>query len=152
MWNPCSRAYAGIKIAAVVFITLYGPLVSGFLIPKDDLPTPVQYLHYASPFSITFETLMISEFSGVGVSKEVRGLDKGMCVGFGYSVGNIHWWRSRFHDMQIEAPWHVIFTSLMGILEVECWVCKQMWSGVIDGWLPSSSNECFGQYICVYQP
>lgn len=61
----------GIKIAAVVFITLYGPLVSGFLIPKDDLPTPVQYLHYASPFSVTFETLMISEFSGVGVSKEV---------------------------------------------------------------------------------
>jgi len=59
----------GLKIAAVVLITLYGPLVSGFLIPKDELPTPARYLHYLSPFSVTFEALMISEFSRVGFNE-----------------------------------------------------------------------------------
>eukprot|EP00803_Ostreobium_quekettii_P008772 evm.model.scf_614.4 EVM.evm.TU.scf_614.4 scf_614:13119-25432(-) len=61
------KATGGFKTLALIAVVLYGPLVSGFLIPKDKIPWPVGYIHYASPFSVTFEALMISEFSGINI-------------------------------------------------------------------------------------
>lgn len=73
LWILSLKRWHGFKLAAILVITLYGPCVCGFFIPKFELPWFVRPLHYASPFSVAFEAILISEFSGVDSRIQVDG-------------------------------------------------------------------------------
>jgi len=68
-------------VALYMVVLVYSLLLGGFIVGKDELPSPMQWAVYTSYFFFGFEALTINEFAD-------KPYGAGVLEGFGFQNGN----------------------------------------------------------------